>query len=547
VKLNFSTRPGPLAGYHFKRIIALPQRDPDQLGCDLVNQVTSILKTDQGEMVLWPLQALALYEAAMLDGIFCGLPVGQGKTIVTFLLPTVMNSKKALLLVPGALRDKTFYDFENLKKHWIEHTDYTIASYEYVSTHPDFINELGPDLIVADEAHNLKNRSAGCTRRVIRYWRTAGTCRFVPLSGTVATRSFYDYWHMQLIALPPRGGILPDDYKEAELWCQALDVNPPVRADLGALEYFGETLEEARKGYGNFIRQVPGVILADSVDIGSSIVLSFVDAESEAISRAWFHLENYWQLPNGDFVCTGPEFYRHAREIALGFYYVWKEPPPDYWAEARSIYGKFIREKLKYSRKYDTPSQIDEAFAGNAEIKNWKAVEKDFIPETVPIWFDWSVIESAAELALADESKGKPMIVWYKHKAIGEVLSTVMPTFGSQGRLINGHLPISLQPRDKTIAASIGAISEGFNLQQWCRNFILSPPANGRTWEQLIGRTHRSGQDADVVEINILSTLNLAFDDFNKAYRDAKYIQSTTAQKQKLLMADIAGGYNGNL
>jgi hypothetical protein len=537
MNFTFAARPGPLESFHFRRIINLPQRNPDQLGAELVNPLTSILKTDNGSMTLWPLQALALYEAAAFDGIFCGLPVGQGKTIVTFLLPTVMDAKKALLLIPGALRDKTLYDFAELEKHWVKHTNYEIASYEYVSTHPNFLNEVGADLIIADEAHNLKNRAAGCTKRVLKYWRTAGNCRFVPLSGTVATRSFYDYWHLQLIALPPKGSILPEDYKEAELWCQALDVNPPTRAGLGALTYFGPDLDNARKGYGSFIRKVPGVILADSVDVGASITLDFIDVDSEPIRKAWQQLEDMWQLPNGDFVCTGPEFYRQAREIALGFYYVWKHPAPDYWAAARSEYGSFIRSELRYSRKYETASQIDEAYASAWAVKNWKSVEKDFIPETIPIWFDESIIERIAEWAI---EKGG-YIVWYKHRAIGEVLKKYMPTFGSKGRCLNSGLSVTVQEVDKTIAASINACAEGFNLQKWSKNLILSPPANGRTWEQLIGRTHRSGQLADTVDLKILSTLQLAYDDYGKAYRDAKYIQSTTAQKQKLLMADLIG------
>jgi hypothetical protein len=155
----------------------------------------------------------------------------------------------------------------------------------------------------------------------------------------------------------------------------------------------------------------------------------------------------------------------------------------------------------------------------------------------VPIWFDESVIERVAEWTI---EKGG-YIVWYKHRAIGEVLKKYMPTFGSKGRCLNSGLSVTVQEVDKTIAASINACAEGFNLQKWSKNLILSPPANGRTWEQLIGRTHRSGQLADTVDLKILSTLQLAYDDYGKAYRDAKYIQSTTAQKQKLLMADLIG------
>ena len=524
-------RRGPLRTTEFRRILALPQRDPDEFGAALAGDLTVMLKKKEGTMSLWPLQALALAEAAAYDGVFCALPVGQGKTLVSFLLPTVMDSTRALLLVRGSLRDKTFKDFYYLSKHWIRHDTYFVSTYEHVSTHPEYLEEIRPDLIVADEAHRLKNKNAGCTKRVIKYWKDSGNTRFVPLSGTLATRSFYDYWHLQLMALPSKMGILPYDYKEAELWSQALDVEPGVRAGLGALEVFGEDMHSARKGFGQFIRKVPGVIYSDSEDVKASISLEIKEVENKKIKDAYNQLFSMWMLPNEDLICTGAEFYRHAREIALGFYYVWKYPPPDYWAEARRKYGSFVRYKLKYSKKYETASQIDSAYADDPAVFNWKAVEKEFTPETEAVWFAPEMLRKFV-LSILDIDA----LVWYRHKAVGELLNEFMPVFGSKGEDIETGAHIYDQSK-QTIAVSINAMSEGFNLQQWSSNVVLSPPANGRLWEQMIGRTHRNGQKSDEVDIAVLATLPTAYDDLRKAKKDAEYIEATTTQRQKLNFA----------
>lgn len=499
---------------------------------------TSELKTPNGTMKLRPLQALALVEAALYGGAVCMLPVGQGKTLVSFLLPTIMEVKTAILLVPGSLRKKTFKDFYALEKHWQRHERYYIMSYEEVSNNPDALWERLPELIVADEAQKLKSIKAGCTKRVQRYWnkRTVEGKKiyFVPMSGTLSTRTFFDFWHLQAMALPDYKTILPYNYNEAEHWCMALDVDPGVRVGLGALEHFGENLVDARKGYGNFIRQVPGVIAANTVDVGASIQLSFWDIESKKIRETYDFLISHWELPNGDTLCTGTEIWRHAREIAMGFYYIWTEQPPDEWAQARLEYGRFIRGKLAHSRKYETPSQIDEAYYDAPEVAEWKRIEKTFIPETEPVWFSDTVMTSVAFLA----KLGEPKLVWYKQRAVGERLAQAMPVYGSKGENIKTGQHIYDQKLE-TVAVSINAMTEGFNLQQWSNNVILTPPSNGRIFEQLIGRTHRNGQLADEVNVKLVRTLPTAEDDYIKAKADAEYIEATTAQRQKLNLADF--------
>jgi hypothetical protein len=68
----------------------------------------------------------------------------------------------------------------------------------------------------------------------------------------------------------------------------------------------------------------------------------------------------------------------------------------------------------------------------------------------------------------------------------------------------------------------------------------MSPPASGKTWEQLLGRTHRPGQMADEVEVTVRLGHYTARDQLRQATADAKFITATTGQFQRLLAADFA-------
>jgi hypothetical protein len=82
------------------------------------------------------------------------------------------------------------------------------------------------------------------------------------------------------------------------------------------------------------------------------------------------------------------------------------------------------------------------------------------------------------------------------------------------------------------------ACRRGFNLQAWNQNLILNWQPVGKYCEQLIGRTHRYGQQADHVYVGVLVTGEEQREGFEQARRDAAYIEQTTGQRQKLCLAD---------
>ena len=205
---------------------------------DLARDMTALLKTPCGTMGLRPVQALALHDIGVAGGLFGPIRVGGGKTLISLLAPYILESRSPLLLLPAALIDKTQRDLRELSKHWRIPRNIRMLSYEMLGR----VQSAGtfahypPDLIVADEAHRLKNKKAGVTRRVVRFMKEHPKTHFVAISGTIMSRSIRDFAHIIRWCLP-KGAPVPITEGEVEEWGDALDerVNPLKRSDPGAL------------------------------------------------------------------------------------------------------------------------------------------------------------------------------------------------------------------------------------------------------------------------------------------------------------------------
>jgi hypothetical protein len=88
---------------------------------------------------------------------------------------------------------------------------------------------------------------------------------------------------------------------------------------------------------------------------------------------------------------------------------------------------------------------------------------------------------------------------------------------------------------------SIAAHGTGKNLQWTNRNLVCTPPTGGDIWEQLIGRTHRQGQTADEVFVDVYQHTAAVVEGFAKARSSAVYSESTMGQRQRLAIANLVG------
>jgi hypothetical protein len=174
--------------------------------------------------------------------------------------------------------------------------------------------------------------------------------------------------------------------------------------------------------------------------------------------------------------------------------------------------------------------------------ENWKRVEDSFIPNSKAVWLDDLVLDHCAEW-LGHHPHG---ILWVEHIAFGERLSqkSGYPFFQRNGKSACGrewyHPDTAPGGYRGPAIASIASNATGRNLQFWWHdNYIVSLPPNGLQVEQLIGRTHRDGQEADTVGVTVFLGCIEHWEGLQRAQNDARYIQDSTGQAQKLLYADI--------
>jgi hypothetical protein len=533
-----------------RRILALPRRIQPPRGTE---KLSDALRRPGGEQTLRPVQAQALAELHLVGGLLGLIRVGGGKTLISFLAPHVLPVERPLLLVPAKLRDKTRAEFHVLMDHW--HTPACgihVESYEKLgrTQWADFFERYEPDMLICDEVHRLKNVRAAITRRVGRYLDRKPETHFVGLSGTVAQRSLMDYVHIADWALGS-GSPVPRTFEDIQQWCCALDEDSLVgdnRFGPGALEilldgggyqksvFGGYHLDDVRHVVHRRLIETPGVVATTESPIDASLIIDeWLRGYQHApvVREAFEKLYMDWEDPDGTEFFSAVDVWRCARTLALGFYYRWEPRPPAWWLEPRRKWSATVRQILLRSRSLDSPKQVEEKFRNTKVFRDWAAVRRRYTPSVVPVWLDDDVVQKSCEWGR------KEGIVWVEHQAVASAIEKLgMPFYGQLGRDKAG-VPIEEAPKGVGIAASIEANKEGRNLQRYCRNLVLTPPTTGQVWEQLIGRTHRDGQLADEVSVDVFFGCKENTRAFIQAKNDAKYQKSITGSPQKLLEATI--------
>lgn len=527
------------------RILALPTRESDP----------PVLPLPDLGGTLRPVQARALAELLTYRGAFVSARVGAGKTLISLLAGTVLGAERPLLVVPAKLREKTAREaLEYYDAGWKVKIP-EVRSYEVLGrvSGADVLEEIRPDLIILDEAHKVSNRSAAVTRRMGRYLWGRSDVAVLAMSGTLTRRDLKDFAHIAEWCAGSRAPV-PTKWSTLEGWSSALgaSTDPWDRPALGALHtafapeaavgLFDDPLPAVREGYARRIWSTPGFVQTTDGLPGVGLEISLASWKvPPAADAALKSMLRTWATPGGDEITSAVELYAHARELSQGFYYRWTEVPPDGWLEARRAWRSWVRGVLTGSRTYDSPFQVEKAVQDGRLVtptyRPWVDIRGSFTPVTEAVWVSHDLVDAVA----AHKFEG-PTIVWVEHDAVGAALAAKgVPYFGAGGlrRLHRGGPSESIEaaPARGIVAASISANAEGRNLQSWGRNLVLSPPGMGSTWEQLLGRTHRDGQQADVVDVMVYAPTDLHLRSLTQAKAYAKYIAQTTGQEQKILSA----------
>lgn len=525
------------------RIVDLPRRSLD---LSSVPDLTPAFRRPGGTMVLRPIQSAVLWEAEKCQGVVGALGVGHGKSLCLLLLPDVVHAKRALLLVPPELkRQLVEVDIPLYSQHFYIRTElFSIVAYSELSStkSSNLLEELSPDWVFADEAHRLKCFSSVRTKRFLDYFDEHPKCRFGCLTGSISAKSIRDFAHLSNLALR-NGSPTPLNSRAVEEWAEALD---SPKGDLpqlpaGALSMLCSDDELVKGDYrGAFRRRLVEtqgwVATTGQAFSGSLYIRPVFPKIPEVIAKALTKLRKTWEIGEEELE-DATALARVARQLACGFYYRWVWGPEGVdreWLSARAAWHKEIRDFLKRPRitGVDSPALLEKAAASGQwqadSWEAWKLVKDRPEPPVEAVWLSEYMIDYALEWA-----QKEPGIVWFSHRTLGERFrSRGFPTYGA------GTDASTTTPEENpAIACSTKAQGEGKNLQRWSRNLLLCPPSGGKTFEQVIGRTHRPGQEADEVWFDLCLHTPEFVSSLEQAREDAKYVYATQGQEQKLLMS----------
>ena len=523
-------------------------------------------------------QAAAFEELHTCGGVLGIIGVGFGKSGIGILSPMVVDSRHAVLLIPPALRRKLF---EKDLDQWAVHFQIpnvtgfplyypsvkqrlTVVAYSELSQakNSDMLQRMPSDLIISDEAHNLKDKKSARTKRFLK---AIGEhpARFVALSGTMSSKSIKDYGHLAKLALG-EGSPLPLHPPTLEEWAGAID-SSPFQSPAGALMKLCNKGENVRDGFGRRLIETPGVVATTTASVACSLEINAirvpVPAHIEGMLQA---VRDTAQRPDGEEAIDAIRQHQWLREIACGFYYRWIYPRGeprdviDQWFDMRKKYFKEVREKLKFSQTFlDSPANLDRAAIrwhdgyshdgrryppktkrGPAPVwesaywNAWREVRHSVKPDTEAVWESDYIVKAAVEWA-----RNNTGLIWVQHRCLGESIAAALklPYYGG-----DGDIPELSEDGSRCAVLSIAANKDGQNLQKFSKNLVVTPITSGKDWEQMIGRTHRQGQQADTITVDVMLHTHEMARAMAKAIEDARYVEQTRHGPQKLCYADYS-------
>lgn len=564
----------------FHRILNIPQREHTPAELEHIRvELTKALKRPGGKMDLFSEQAQVLHDAGLFGGGVGIISVGCGKTLTSLLLPAVMHPEpiRPLLVTLASLVDKTRQDRAELSVDWQIPKSMQITSYEKLGRvdGSNFLDrECRPDFIVFDEAHRAKNPKASVTRRLKKYMEANPKTQVVILTGTLLKASLKDAAHLITWALKDKAPV-PKHGDELMEWADALDESARVihRVAPGALWSFVSPEDKAahaagtmdritavRRGFNRRLVNTPGVVKTTGAQVDSSLNITGLKYDVKPETEANFEkLRKEWCTPDDWQLDQAMEVWRVARELSIGLHYIWDPRAPDEWRVRRKIWHQFVRDTLKGQRTLDSEKQVaDACMEGGywahgvvggrwmaldaSAFDAWSEIRPSFRPRSKAVWHDDTVLNLCQKWAEKNDG-----IIWSKHGFFAQELArrTGLPYFGEGGLdaktgqdfniLARGVLEKKQKPMP--VIASMDANSTGRNLQGWNTNLVVTCPTGAAEWEQLLGRTHRTGQTADEVSVEVLIGCHEHIDAWDKANALAKATQDTQGTSQKLCIA----------
>lgn len=545
------------------------------------------------------MQALALYEFHKAQGMLGNLPVGEGKTLLTGLLPNMVKlpaGRDAHLFVPATKVDKTYEELAELDQHfnisrrlWV----HSYGSLSNVRSGPDLIDRLNPGMLIFDEVHKLANVDSVSWLRVMRWLEQFPDTYFAGFSGTLMKTKIEDYAHLLAAALRGNSPI-PMEWDALQPWSSTVGEDTAMsfarNADWEAMQPLIDAFADdavpvlslkradrktlVRQAVLNRLDTCRGVVLSkvQSTDVPLSIELLEIPIP-DAVQDSIEDLLEDWVRPDGECLDSGLQVTSVGLQLSQGFHYYWDWPgePDEEWLGARNAFNKAIGKICKKKKRgMDSPGQVYKkirqtgallAFVREVEQNGLSPVTAaGILLAEIPTQFGildpemWDALDDW----LDERHKPKPPTAteWIDYFVVQDVMkrldATEEPTLVWYGHTaVADALSVSglevCRPKEdpdatrpRHLGVSIGSHNTGLNLQSWRRNIVVCPPSSAVAWEQMIGRTHRQGQ-TEAVEFQAYAYTEFMKNAVVKARRRANSIWQMKGLKQKLCSATWKG------
>lgn len=356
-------------------------------------------------------QAAAVTAFLLYRGGFFPIGVGKGKTLTSMLIADMAyrdGTQRSLLLIPPEVysqfmrRDVPFYRAKvQFSVRFIGLGEQTavqrrraatsnlsgcyVMPYSVLSTKDseDLLLAIRPSLVIADEAHRLRNPRAARTQRIRRLIEGLDP-EVVAMSGTLTSKSVLDYWHLAKASLK-KNCPLPLSAHIVHAWAQVLDAqvdtsaNPNASASTGPLlplvqwartnfpqAQIPESTRGFRAAYRLRLHSCPGVVASKDEELGTSLIFANrpVPQEVAEASPGWEQLiEHIRRLrkemvtPSGDEIEYAIHAYKWHFELSAGFYNELYWPEPEQIAAKANISVQEAQSRLDGAKKHHAALQ----------------------------------------------------------------------------------------------------------------------------------------------------------------------------------------------
>jgi hypothetical protein len=555
--------PRPCVQYttEFVRVRDLPRREIDADDAEAWAEVwTEQLRVPGSAAKARPWQGFCVAEVCEYLGGFFVLPVGFGKTWLSYVIGMALERTRVLVVLPANMitSGKTFADFSSYRGQWrTPNPPPRLVSREELALdkNQNLLEDFDPQVIIVDEGDELANFDSAAATRLDRFImaRTREECVVVIMSGTPIRNSIMAMWHLLRWCLRDDAPV-PRTRAEARKWAQALDqIKGKQDIDRMGPGPLGDTRAEAVTWFRERLQQTPGVVIVDGDSAGDVplTVRQRLPIECKKIDEAYVKFMVDQEDPDG-MPCAAPlDRWRLDGFLSLGFFprYIKPGPPKEVIDKRRKCgraFAALCRATIQNTRTRrdpaDTEKQVRKHWARMPEncpqrqiIANWDAVKDDPYPKEV-IWISHSALDTA--IAWLSESP-TPGIVWCGSVEFGRELAkrTRLSYYGREGKDQHGN-GLHAAREGRSLIASWNANKKGFNLQAWKRCAVFIPPSSAKWAEQLMGRNHRAGANSPVTW-DWFMTSGGRFDAFEWTIAEARFGRDSVGPSQKILRAKV--------